>query len=242
MPSPRPLHAVLTGGSSGIGRAVAIRLAAPGAVLHLPGRSTSGLAATAREVAAAGGRAVVHELDLRDASAVTAWARSLETAEGLDLLTHAAGVIRPGLLARASDADFREQLAVNLEAPFVLTRELLPALRRACGQVVFVNSTSGRVAPGPGVGLYAASKHALRALAEALRSEENRHGVRVLSLFPGRTATPMQEAIAAAEGAAYRPERLLQPEDVAAAVVDALALPRTAEATDILIRPFQAPD
>jgi NAD(P)-dependent dehydrogenase (short-subunit alcohol dehydrogenase family) len=242
MASPRPLRAVLTGGSSGIGRAVALRLAGPGAVLHLPGRSTDRLEATRREIVAAGGQAVTDPLDLADADAVRSWARSLGLAEGLDLLVHAAGTIRLGPLAEATDDDFERLFAVNVAAPFLLTRELLPALRRAGGQVAFVNSTSGRAAPGRGGGLYAASKHALRAMADALRCEENRLGVRVLSVFPGRTATPMQEAVVAFEGGAYRPERLLQPEDVAEALVHALSMPRTAEVTEVDLRPFQPPD
>lgn len=242
MALPRPLRAVLTGGSSGIGRAVGLRLAGPDTLLRLVGRDLPALEATAREVAAAGGRVDLHALDLADGAAVTAWARGIDVADGLDLLVHAAGVARLGPLAEASDEDFRAQLAVNLEAPFRLTRELLPALRRAGGQVAFVNSSSGRAAGARDAGLYAASKHALKALADALRSEENRHGVRVLSIFPGRTATVMQEAVAAHEGIAYRPERLLQPDDVAAALVDALSLPRTAEVTDLHLRPFQPPD
>ncbi|MEZ5333533.1 MAG: SDR family oxidoreductase [Thermoanaerobaculia bacterium] len=242
MSSPRPLRAVVTGGSSGIGRATALRLAGPGAVLDLVGRDRERLEEAGGAVEAAGGRAILHTLDLADGTAVGRWAEALELASGLDVLVHAAGAIRLGRLAEATAEDLRLQLAVNLEAPFRLTRALLPALRLAGGQVVFVNSTSGRVPPGPGGGLYAASKHALRALADALRAEENRAGVRVLSVFPGRTATPMQEAVVAAEGGSYRPERLLQPDDVARAIVQALALPRTAEVTDIALRPHQPPD
>lgn len=242
MSSPRPLRAVVTGGSSGIGRATALRLAAPGAVLDLVGRDAQRLEETRRAVEANGARAISHRLDLADGTAASAWAASLELEDGLDVLVHAAGAIRIVRLAEATAADLRLQLAVNLEAPFLLTRELLPALRRAAGQVVFVNSTSGRVPPGPGGGTYAASKHALRALADAFRTEENRAGVRVLSIFPGRTATPMQESVVAAEGGVYRPESLLQPDDVAAAIAQALALPRTAEATEIFLRPHQPPD
>jgi NADP-dependent 3-hydroxy acid dehydrogenase YdfG len=86
---------------------------------------------------------------------------------------------------------------------------------------------------------YAASKHALRALADGLRDEVNKKGVRVITVFPGRTATPMQEAVHRYEGRPYDAERFLQPEDVAAAAVNALALPRTAEVTDLHIRPMR---
>ena len=101
-----------------------------------------------------------------------------------------------------------------------------------------MNSTVGLQARA-GVGAYAASKHALRAVADALREEVNPDGVRVLSVYPGRTATPQQAAIHAEEGTPYRPERLLQPADVAAAVVHALTMDRTAEITDLRVRPMQ---
>jgi short-subunit dehydrogenase len=88
------------------------------------------------------------------------------------------------------------------------------------------------------VGQYAATKHALKAIADCLREEVNPKGVRVLTVYLGRTATAMQEAVHRQEGRVYRPETLLQPEDVATMVVQALMLPYTAEVTDISIRPM----
>jgi NADP-dependent 3-hydroxy acid dehydrogenase YdfG len=102
---------------------------------------------------------------------------------------------------------------------------------------VFINSSAGLGAKA-GVGQYAASKHALKAIADSLRAEVNALGLRVLSVFPGRTASPMQAAVHALEGKAYHPESLLQPQDVAAVVLNALSLPRSAEVTDISIRPL----
>jgi len=80
-------------------------------------------------------------------------------------------------------------------------------------------------------------KHALRGFADHLRAEVNDEGIRVLSVFLGRTATPMQERIYAAEGKPYDPRRLLQPKDVAAAVIEAVSLPQSAELMEIRIRP-----
>ena len=77
----------------------------------------------------------------------------------------------------------------------------------------------------------------LNTLADSLREEVNEQGVRVLSVYPGRTATPRQAGIFEAEGREYTPERLLQPEDLAGMVAGCLALPRTAEVTDLFIRP-----
>ena len=116
---------------------------------------------------------------------------------------------------------------------------VLPGMKeRLRGQIVNIGSMSG-VNPAPFGEVYSASKHALRAFTDSLRAEVNPSGVRVLSVYPGRTATPMQESIFAAEGRSYDPSRLLQPADVAEMVLAALCLPRTAEVTDLHIRPLQ---
>ena len=103
---------------------------------------------------------------------------------------------------------------------------------------MFINS-SAALRTTVGIGQYAATKHALKAIADSLREEVNGDGVRVLSIYPGRTASPMQEAIHATENKAYQPEHLLQTEDVASVVINTLNLPRTAEITDINIRPLK---
>ncbi len=235
-----PRAAVVTGGGSGIGRALAVALAAAGAHVHVVGRNRERLQGTVAEIETRGGRATPHTVDVSEPEGVVVLGGSLADSILLDVLVHSAATIHLSELAEASLAEFDEQFAVNVRGPFLLTRALLPALRRAGGQVVFVNSSAGRRA-GAGAGLYAATKHALKGLADALRLEENERGVRVLSVYPGRTATPTQERIHAFERKAYRPEALLQPDDVAAAVLAALALPRTAEVTDLQIRPFRKP-
>jgi NADP-dependent 3-hydroxy acid dehydrogenase YdfG len=102
---------------------------------------------------------------------------------------------------------------------------------------VFINSSSGIVAK-PTSAQYDSTKHALKAIADSLRSEINVDGVRVLSVYLGRTASKMQERICKMERKPYRPELLLQPSDVASVILNALGLPRTAEVTDIHIRPM----
>jgi NADP-dependent 3-hydroxy acid dehydrogenase YdfG len=117
-----------------------------------------------------------------------------------------------------------------------LTRLLLPALRAARGRVVLVNSGQGknsRAHWGP----YAASKHALRAFADVLRAEEEPHGLRVTSVYPGRTATDMQRAVRAAEGGSYDPAAYLRPEVVADAVRYAATAPRDAHLAELDVKP-----
>ena len=227
--------ALVTGAGSGIGRAIARSLADAGARVLLLGRDAARLRATAAD---ARGAEVV-ALDLAaDAEAVAALAPRLPAR--LAVLVHAAGAHRLGPVEATDPAALDALLAVNLRAPLALTRLCLPALRAARGQVVFVNSSQG-LAAGRGAGAYAASKHALRALADSLRGEVNAEGVRVLSVYPGRTATPLQAVVHAQEGRAYDPGALMQPEDVAAMVLAALTLPRTAEVTDIMMRPMRPP-
>jgi NAD(P)-dependent dehydrogenase (short-subunit alcohol dehydrogenase family) len=236
----RPRTAVVTGAGSGIGRAIAVALASLGAHVHLVGRNRERLVATAAEAERSGGRATPHAFDVSEPEGVAVLGSVITDAFLLDVLVHCAAAIHPSDLAEASLAEFDEQFAVNVRGPFLLTRSLLPSLRRTGGQIVFMNSSAGRRA-GAGAGVYAATKHALKGLADALRLEENDRGVRVLSVYPGRTATPTQERLHALEQRPYRPESLLQPDDVAAAVLAALALPRTAEITDLQIRPFRKP-
>jgi len=103
-------------------------------------------------------------------------------------------------------------------------------------QVVFINSIVG-VTTRADV-CHAATQHALKAVADSLRHEVNPQSVRVLTLHPGRTATPRQATIHTPEGKEYRPERFMRPGDVAAMVLSVLRLSRTAEVTDISMRPF----
>jgi NADP-dependent 3-hydroxy acid dehydrogenase YdfG len=137
--------------------------------------------------------------------------------------------------------DLDRLYCVNVRSPFVLTQAVLPLLKTCAGQVVFVNSSIAFHPARAGNSIDAASKHAVRAIADGLRAEVNVHGVRVLSVYPGRTATRMQEQIHAFEGALYEPHRLIQPEDIASIVIRALAAPRSVEITDILLRPMAKP-
>jgi NAD(P)-dependent dehydrogenase (short-subunit alcohol dehydrogenase family) len=233
-----PVVAVVTGASSGIGRAIAVAFGRQGTTVMLVGRSEEGLRATAALVVSAGGAALPHACDLADDAALTTLVRAVEAFApgGLRMLVHSAGAHAMRTVDETTVADFDALYRVNVRAPFALTRALLPLLRMAGGDVVFVN-TSSAITPGASVAAYAASKAALRAFADSLRHEVNPSGVRVLSVFPGRTATPLQRRLFELEGRSYDAEKLLQPDDVAAAIVSSVALPRTAELTELMIRP-----
>ncbi|MEW5857886.1 MAG: SDR family oxidoreductase [Cyanobacteriota bacterium] len=231
--------AVVTGASSGIGKAIALGLAAQGVTLCLVGRNLEALETVAETARATASQVLLYQVDLTlDEDIQQLKTRLQQDVKDVDLLIHSAGVITLGQMKTASLEDFDWQYRVNVRAPYALTQALLPMLTVRQGQIAFINSSAGLNARG-GVGQYAATKHALKAIADSLREEVNADGVRVLSIYPGRTASPMQAAIVETEGKTYYPERLLQPEDVAAAVLNALSLPRTAEVTDINIRPLR---
>jgi NADP-dependent 3-hydroxy acid dehydrogenase YdfG len=159
--------------------------------------------------------------------------------ERIDVLVHSAGVIRETPMKDASVRDLDLQYMSNVRAAYALTQAALPMLKAARGQIVFINSSTGLTAKRANVGQFAATQHALKAIADSLREEVNPDGIRVLTVHPGRTATPRQEQIHRNEGRPYRPELLMQPEDVAALVLAALRLPLTAEVTDISMRPMR---
>ena len=233
--------AVVTGASSGIGRAVALELVTEGTTVIAIGRDETRLAAVAKEAADGPGILVAEQLDLTDDAAREAFATAFAESYGpLDHLVHSAGGYVHALVAESSLDDFDAQYAANIRAPFALTRSLLPALQAAArsrgADVVVVNSSQGVRARG-GTSQYAATMHAMRAVADSLREEVNADGIRVCTIHLGRTATPLQEAIYAGEGRVYRPELLVQPEDVAQVVVNVLALRQTGEVTEIHMRP-----
>jgi NAD(P)-dependent dehydrogenase (short-subunit alcohol dehydrogenase family) len=230
--------AVVTGASSGVGRALTLALAGEGAAVCLVGRSAQRLEDVAREARVEATRVETYPADLGDVDSVRRLAGRLgEDFDRLDVLVHSAGVIAHGSVESASVEDLDRQYATNVRGPYLLTQATLGLLRRSAGQVVFINSSVG-LRGKRNVSAYSASKHALRALADSLRDEVNGDRIRVLSVFLGRTATAMQAAIHRATNQPYRPEQLIQPADVAAVVLNALTLPRTAEVTDISLRPL----
>ena len=225
--------ALVAGASGDIGRAIAFALLEAGAEVFMIGRNVARLA---RVPPPEDAQERCHFLvaDLTDSSAVERVGQEISARGQLDVL-----ILSSGTYERTRDPEgFAQQIAANVVGPYHLIQQLLPVLVDAQGQIVFINSTQGLKAAA-GVGQYAATKHAMKAVADSLRDEVNASGVRVTSLFLGRTASESQRTIFAAEGRPYPPERLIQPTDIARIVVALLDLPRTSEVTDIVLRPMQ---
>jgi NADP-dependent 3-hydroxy acid dehydrogenase YdfG len=183
----------------------------------------------------------VHPFDLATDEGIRGLVASVGAhSRRIDVLVHAAGTIRLGDIESIGWEDLDEQYRTNVRAPFLLTKAFLPMLKETRGQVVFINSTAA-LSAGTDNSLYAATKHALRSIASSIRDHVNPYGIRVISVFPGRTATTMQEAVHRFEGRRYEATELVQARDVAELIVDALVLPRTAEVTDVVVRPMKKP-
>ncbi len=221
---------LLTGAGSGIGRELARRLAERGDDLVLLARSE----ARAEQMRAELPDAAYLVADLADPGTINGLGRQVDGP--LDSLVHVAGVVDLAPVSRLRLQQWEEQITVNLTAPAVLTREVLPHLREGRGTVVFVNSSAGLSASAEW-SAYAASKFGLRALADALRAEEVEHGVRVSTVFPSRTATPMQEKVHEQEGRTYDSARWISPGTVVDTILHVLDLPADATIPDVTVRP-----
>jgi len=228
--------AVISGASSGIGAAVAVRLAACGVGIFLVGRDAQRLEGVAGRVRAQGADVHIVRADLTQGEDLDRLQSTVEETVGaVEILIHSAGTIATGRVEDMPEGLFLDQLKINTIAPYALTRRLLPGLRQRRGQIVFINSLAG-LNTHSGLAQYSATKFALRAVADALRAELGDDGVRVMSIYPGKTDTPMQQSLYETAGKDYPRAQLVPPEAVAESVVTALRTPRTAEIIDLTIR------
>ena len=219
----RPV-ALVTGATRGIGRAVATDLGRTHHVL-VGGRDAEAVARVVAELPSA--EPFVADLSADDVPPVPTW---------IDVLVHSAGVEQGTRVADTPRDTWEAVFATNVFAVAELTRVALPGLRAARGLVVAINIGSGFTA-GPGGGVYAASKFALRAFTDALREEERANGVRVSSVHPGRTDSDMQRALTEKLGEDYDTDYYLAPSDVADAVRTVVDLPERGTVEMLSIRP-----
>ena len=216
---------MITGASGGLGSAIADALA-PTHTLLLAGRPSDRLDAVAERLGAP-----TWPLDLADPDSIESAA---EVLTDLDVLVHNAGVAYPGRVDESNADQWRATFEVNVVGAVALTLALLPALRSAGGQVVFVNSGAG-IKASPGLAAYSASKFALRSFADSLRADEP--SLRVTSVHPGRIDTEMQRDLVAYEERDYVPEQFLSPQTVSAVIAQAVNAPADAHVHEIVVRP-----
>ena len=223
--------AIVTGASSGIGAAIAAELSRAGCKLVLIGRDAERLAGVRDSLAGDGH--LTRICDFESGQALDALIDGLLDLPVADILVHAAGSMWLCAHTEKSPDSLDAMYRVNLQAPVLLTAALLPKLIAAKGTVAFINS-SAALAPGRKNARYAATKAGLKAYADSLRQEVNADGVRVLSVFPGMTATPMQERLGGAN-----PDAMVNASAIAELLLGALAIDQSAELTDLHVRPMR---
>jgi NAD(P)-dependent dehydrogenase (short-subunit alcohol dehydrogenase family) len=234
--------AVITGAGSGVGRAVALGLAAAGGTPVLIGRKREPLAETAALVVEVGGQSLVRPADVTDEAAVEAvFARAADELEGIDAAILAAGVGRYGPIESFPLADWEETLATNLTGPFLCAKAAIPHLRRnGGGAIIAVSSGAGKQGYAQ-LGAYSASKFGLMGLMQGLAGELAGDDIKVCTVVPGSILTPFggRSVAAKREEMASNPGRkYLFPEDVAEAILFLLRQPRHAWTQELNLWPF----
>jgi NAD(P)-dependent dehydrogenase (short-subunit alcohol dehydrogenase family) len=231
--------AVVTGGGSGIGAGVALALAAEGCRVVISGRHLDKL----REVAAKHKSAPaieVFEADVADRQSVARLFQWVAEKVGpVHILVNSAGTnIKNRMMANMDPADWDRVLAINATGAFDCMREVLPQMReRRDGLIVNICSTSGKRAWMLGGVAYSASKFAMSALSTAAGNEEAANGIRITSICPGEVDTPILNNRPTPVTAEQR-AKMLQPEDVAAAVMLVATLPPRAHIVEMIIKPL----
>lgn len=236
--------ALVTGASSGLGKAAAIMLAEAGADVALVARSEEDLRRVEGEVSEAGRRALVLPTDLGSVEETSgAVERTLEAFGRIDVLVNAAGTDTPGTVEDLDVEGWDRTLAVNLRAPFLLSRAVFPHMREAGrGLIVNVSSVAGKKG-WANASAYCASKFGLAGFSQALADEGRAHGIRAVVLYPGAMATSWgawsPEERRESEREEASPAQALPPGEVAAFIVWLAAAPPEFVLTEAIITPIE---
>ncbi len=227
--------ALVTGATEGIGRAIAFALGAAGYEVGVTARTASTLTALQSQLSEAGIRSAGLPADVADEVEVGRLHEHVTGRLGpVDLLVNNAGIAIPKPFLELTPAEWDRTFATNVRSLFLLTRLVLPAMRsRGAGDIVNIASLAGKNGAANLVA-YSASKHAVVGFSRSLMLEVRKDGIRVIALCPGTVDTPLMR-----EQTVLQPnyDRVLQPEDVAQALVDVVSLPRRAMLSELDLRP-----
>jgi NAD(P)-dependent dehydrogenase (short-subunit alcohol dehydrogenase family) len=236
--------ALVTGASSGLGRATAIALAQAGADVALVARSQQELDSAKEQISEIGRRALTLPVDLAsEDEAKGAVERTVEALGRIDVLVNAAGTDAPGTVAELDIEGWDRTLAVNLRAPFLLSKAAFPRMRETGGaMIVNISSVAGKKG-WANASAYCASKFGLTGFTEALADEGKEHGIRAIVLYPGAMATnwgafsPEERKGGGSHEAP--PTRVLPPERVADLIVWLAASPPEFVLTERIVLPIE---
>jgi short-subunit dehydrogenase len=217
-------NVLITGASSGIGRLLALDMAAKGARVALVARRQDELEGAAEEIRAGGGKATVLVCDVGDRQqAFATAARAVEELGSIDVLVNNAGYGRHRRFLDLEIEDMERMMRVNYLGSLYFTKALLPAMvEQGRGWLIFIASVAGRIAPADETA-YAASKFAMVGLASSLSLEVEDAGVHVLTVYPGAIRTPFFDDEALARLPAVARRQMAEPEGLVEAILDALA-------------------
>tara|TARA_B100000029_G_scaffold510583_1_gene602409 strand:- start:749 stop:1510 length:762 start_codon:yes stop_codon:yes gene_type:complete len=228
--------ALITGASSGIGRAIAEELAKHGADVALLARRKDELEETAQICASYEVRSLILPCDLQNRNelqgAVEQCAADLG---GINILINNAGIMHGGATHELDLDQFDQVMGVNIAAPVAITRYALPhILKHPRGAVIQIASVAGKMSFKGGA-MYCASKHALVGFSNSLFEDVREQGIKVCAICPGYVNTPMMD------GRTLQLDKMIQPEDIAKAVMFAVRYPDTGCPTEIYLRPQRSP-
>jgi 3-oxoacyl-[acyl-carrier protein] reductase len=222
MQSLKGKNALVTGAGKGIGKAVALALAAEGTNVILLARTTADLETLAKEVETLGVKALVVTADISDIKSVNqAVKKALATFGTIDILINNAGVGKFGKFLDLSPEEFENIIKINLFGTYYATRAVLPGMiEQQSGDIINISSTAG-LRGAAATSAYSASKFAVMGLTESLMQEVRKHNIRVTALTPSTVATDMAKDLNLTDG---NPDKVMQPEDVAELIIAQLKL------------------
>jgi len=222
MQSLKGKNALVTGAGKGIGKAVALALAAEGTNVILLARTTADLEILAKEVEALGVKALVLTADISDINSVNkAVTNALDDFGTIDILINNAGIGKFGKFLDLSPEEFENIIKINLFGTYYATRAVLPnMIARQSGDIINISSTAG-LRGAAATSAYSASKFAIMGLTESLMQEVRKHNIRVTALTPSTVATDMAKDLNLTDG---NPDKVMQPEDVAELIIAQLKL------------------
>lgn len=222
MQSLKNKNALITGAGKGIGKAVALALAAEGTNVILLARTTADLEQTAAEAKAFGVKTLILTADIADINSVnTAVKTALNEFKTIDILINNAGVGKFGKFLELTPEEFENIIRVNLMGVYYATRAVLPGMiEQQSGDIVNISSSAG-LRGAALTSAYSASKFAVLGLTESLMQEVRKHNIRVTALTPSTVATDMAKDLNLTDG---NPETVMQPEDLAELIVAQMKL------------------